>query len=72
VLYKYLKEKELQFNISKVEEFPPGIRSNKGSSIKYIIQFESAFKTAGLNDFHSTRILRRDAVLKIIFDFIEK
>ena len=25
-----------------------------------------------LNGFHSTRILRRDAVLKIIFDFIDK
>ncbi len=46
MLYKYLKEKELKFNISKAEEFPPEMRSGKGNSAKYIIEFESAFKTA--------------------------
>ena len=45
MLYKYLKEKELKFNISKTEELPPEMRSGKGNSTKYIIQFESAFKT---------------------------
>ena len=45
MLYKYLKEKELKFNISKAEEFPQEMRSGKGNSIKYIIQFESEFKT---------------------------
>ena len=43
--YKYLKEKELKFNISKAEEFPPEMCLGKGNSIKYIIQFESVFKT---------------------------
>jgi pimeloyl-ACP methyl ester carboxylesterase len=46
MLYKYLKEKELQFNISKAEEFLPEMRLGKGNFTGYIIQFESAFKTA--------------------------
>src|SRR4030043_189878 len=45
VLYKYLKEKELKFNISKAEEFPPEMYLGKGNSVKYIIQFESVFIT---------------------------
>lgn len=31
MLYKYLKEKELKFNTSKAEEFPPEMRSGKGN-----------------------------------------
>jgi len=45
LLYKYLKEKQLKFDISKAEEFSPEMHSGKENPVKYIIQFDSAFKT---------------------------
>lgn len=51
MLYKYLKEKELKFSINNAEKFPQGIKSGKENATRYIIEFESAFKTGvELND----------------------
>ena len=46
--------------MSKAEELPPKMRTGKSNSIKYIIQFESAFKTG----------VKICAFFKIIIDYV--